>query len=69
MPLSLADRTYVCPICGYQEDRDVHSAQNMITMAKIIKNQIPRGPREFKPDECMNFIHVEAGRLQPLGCN
>ena len=49
----------------------------MITMAKIIKNQIPRGPREFdtiensitKPVETMNLVAVEAGRLQPLDCN
>ncbi len=31
--LSLADRTYVCS-CGYQEDRDVHAAKNMISIAK-----------------------------------
>lgn len=31
--LTLADRTYVCS-CGYQEDRDVHAARNMIEIAK-----------------------------------
>lgn len=31
--LTLADRTYVCS-CGYQEDRDVHAAKNMIEIAK-----------------------------------
>jgi len=36
---------------------------------KIIKNQIPRGPREFKPVETVNLAVVESGRLQPLGCN
>ena len=46
-------------------------------MTKIIKNQIPREPREFKPVnnslkkpvETMNLVAVESGRLQPLGCN
>jgi putative transposase len=51
--ITLKDRTYICPICSYQEDRDIHSAQNMITMTKIIKNQINLVParrpnREFK---------------------
>ena len=52
----------------------------MITMSKIIKNQIPREPREprefkpvnnslKKPVETMNLVAVESGRLQPLGCN
>ena len=31
--MTLADRTYVCS-CGYQEDRDVHAAKNMIGIAK-----------------------------------
>ena len=31
--LALADRTYVCT-CGYQEDRDVHTAKNIINIAK-----------------------------------
>jgi putative transposase len=70
--ITLADRTYICPICGYQEDRDVHSANNMITMTKIIKNQInlvPAGRREFKPVETMNLVAIEAGRLQSKDCN
>ena len=31
--LTLADRTYTCS-CGYQEDRDVHAAKNMMSIAK-----------------------------------
>ena len=31
--MTLADRIYVCS-CGYQEDRDVHAAKNMIGIAK-----------------------------------
>ena len=31
--ITLADRTVVCG-CGYQEDRDIHSAKNMIFIAK-----------------------------------
>ncbi len=70
--ITLKDRIYICPICSYQEDRDIHSANNMIIMTKIIKNQInsvPAGRREFKPVETMKSVVVESGRLQPLGCN
>ncbi len=49
----------------------------MILMTKIIKNQIPREPREFKPVnnslkkpvETMKSVVDESGRLQPLGCS
>ena len=46
-------------------------------MSKIIKNQIPREPREFKPVnnslkkpvETMKIVVDESGRLQSLDCN
>lgn len=28
------DRVFICPNCGYKEDRDINAAQNMIIMAK-----------------------------------
>ena len=31
--MTLADRVYECS-CGYQEDRDIHAAKNMISIAK-----------------------------------
>ena len=31
--IGLDERTYVCE-CGYQEDRDIHSAKNMVEIAK-----------------------------------
>ena len=46
--ITLADRTFVCD-CGYQEDRDVHSAKNMIEIAKsCFKNHsVPTEHREI----------------------
>jgi putative transposase len=29
--LTLRDRVYVCPICGYEEDRDVNAAKNLLS--------------------------------------
>ena len=54
--LSLKDRVYVCDYCGYHEDRDIHSAKNMITMTKIIKYNLPREPREVKPVETSTSV-------------
>jgi putative transposase len=79
--IKLSDRTYKCPVCGYTADRDIHSANNMIIMSKIIENQInlvPMGHRDFKPVETntsnnyetqLSSMVNEAGRLQPSGCN
>ena len=45
--LSLNDRTYTCE-CGYQEDRDIHSAKNMILINNLVKNNftVPTEHRE-----------------------
>lgn len=37
--ISLSDRVYHCNICGYTNDRDIHSANNMIIMTKISMNK------------------------------
>ena len=46
--ITLADRTVVCG-CGYQEDRDIHSAKNMIFIAKSCfeNNLVPTEHREI----------------------
>ena len=46
--VTLADRTIVCG-CGYIEDRDVHSAKNMIFIAKscFANNLVPTEHREI----------------------
>ena len=63
--ITLNDREYHCDNCGYESDRDVHSAtNNMIIMFK----QIPTEHREFKPVENTN-VFDKAGRLHTKGCN
>ena len=57
--ITLNDRMYICKNCGYQEDRDIHSANNMIIMIKLINNQInlvPMGHRDFKPVETSTSV-------------
>ena len=36
--LQLSDRTFKCPVCGAELDRDVHAANNMIEFYKRIKS-------------------------------
>lgn len=43
--LTIKDRTFVCPSCGYSEDRDVHAAQNMVW---ISENIVGAGRTDFK---------------------
>ena len=48
LDLSLTDRTVECE-CGYTEDRDVHSAKNMIFIAKacFANHLVPTEHREI----------------------
>jgi putative transposase len=76
--LKLWDRTFVCPKCGFSEDRDTHAAKNMIRYGK--KNTVGQGLSKITPVdieplangivESQKLSLVEkAGRFQPLGWN
>lgn len=61
LDLSLADRTVECS-CGHVEDRDVHSAKNMIVIAKsCVENSLV--PTEHREITLMEF------RASALGSN
>ena len=61
LDLSLADRTISCG-CGYQEDRDIHSAKNMVFIAKsCFKDHLV--PTEHREITLMEF------RASALGSN
>ena len=38
--IPLEERTYVCPTCGYKEDRDIHAAKNMIYFYQQYKDTV-----------------------------
>ena len=38
--ITLEERTYVCPTCGYKEDRDIHAAKNMIYFYQQYKDTV-----------------------------
>ena len=65
--IDLSDRVYKCDICGYTNDRDIHSANNMIVMTKKIIN-VPMERREVKPVES-ELSFDEAGRFHSLEWN
>ena len=59
--LTLADRTYVCS-CGYQEDRDVHAAKNMVEIAKsCFENHLV--PTEHREITLMEFKTAVADEI------
>ena len=68
--ITLADRTFKC-MCGYEQDRDVHAAQNMILLyeLKIEKNtcgtqeinSYGEDVRHFQPNQTENADLVELG--------
>ena len=73
--IDLSDRVYHCDICGYTNDRDIHSANNMIIMTKKIINlpcdslvNLPTEHREVKPVES-ELLFNEAGRFHSLEWN
>ena len=43
--MPLKKRVYECS-CGYHEDRDVHSAKNMLDIYHLVKESIPTEHRE-----------------------
>ena len=45
--LSLNDRTYKCE-CSYQEDRDIHSAKNMLVIKNLIDSNNGILPTEYR---------------------
>ena len=55
--LSLSDRTYVCPNCGLNVDRDVNAAVNILAEGMKV-NKIPAGRRESKPVEMLTSALV-----------
>lgn len=61
--IGLEERVYRCD-CGYEEDRDIHSARNIL-IEGLSKLNVPREPRDFKPVE-MKPLHGEYQSMQVL---
>lgn len=58
--LRLRDRTFVCPVCGAEEDRDVHAAQNMLWLSEKI---IGVGRTEFTPADFEALLRESFGGM------
>ena len=52
--IGLDERTYVCK-CGYHEDRDVHSAMNMIDIKNLVFSKLNFVPTEHREITLMEF--------------
>ena len=54
-PIGLDDRTYSCE-CGYQEDRDIHSAKNMLNIKNLVFSNLNVSvPTEHREVTLMEF--------------
>lgn len=53
--LELNDRTFKCPHCGCEMDRDVHAARNMIEYYNIYKTLNPAGTVGSMPREMITY--------------
>lgn len=64
--LKLKDRTFVCPVCGYKYDRDIHAANNMLW---FYDNIVAMGRSEVKRMELQRIIStICANNLEALKC-
>ena len=67
--MSLDKRTYVCE-CGYSEDRDVHSARNMLAVKDLVfktQNFVPVEHREITLVEFKTSVGSACGEAGKSG--
>jgi putative transposase len=53
--ITLGDREIICPSCGVVEDRDTHSANNMIFLSEVVG----LGRAEVTREDWMKFVQVD----------
>ena len=58
--VSLDERMYVCE-CGYSEDRDVHSAKNMLAIKDLVFRSQNFVPTEHREITLMEFMASALG--------
>jgi putative transposase len=59
-PLSLADRTYVCPCCGLLRDRDLNAARNSVRLGRQSLASAAK-----LPQSCGRVVTCHAARWRP----
>lgn len=62
--ITLADRTYHCG-CGYTEDRDVHSARNMLAIRDMVLSHLRKLPTEHREVTLTEFRTSIGGLTAP----
>lgn len=62
--LTLADRTFVCPACGYTEDRDLHAAMNLESITTTQAHWGSNGRGEAKSRASRKVGRGSSGKRQ-----
>lgn len=63
--MTLADRVFVCPDCGFTDDRDFHAADNLAAYPRLVGNDNACGqPSAGKADGPCETELVEAGTTE-----
>ena len=63
--LTLADRVFVCPSCGFTDDRDFHAADNLEAYPRLVGNENAWGqPSAGLPEGVGETELVEAGTTE-----
>lgn len=62
--LTLADRTFKCPLCGHTEDRDVHAAKNLEAITTTQAHWERKGRGEAKAIGRRKMKRVSSGKRQ-----
>jgi putative transposase len=66
--LSLSERKYKCS-CGYEEDRDIHAAKNMILIGQELTEFKPAEMKTLEATRIKSGLIDETGRSQLSSCD
>ena len=62
--ITLADREFICPTCGFSEDRDVKAAKTLLFVGQCKNTYTPMGHRSTNVKKMSDFLNAYANKKQ-----